>query len=656
MNPNLKYLIENVPNQRVSLLQGGTRCFVGETLVSTPSGPVPIKDIEIGQTVHTPYGVRKVVNKFTYKGVPTCHKVITFVSEGVTITSTETHEFRTEENYVEANILAKRALERGGWFRREIHGKQFWKASFDGSQVKEPKFWSGRDYQTSFGWFRLPANNVKAERKDKDYKGPQDSSTKLVNESRSQTTSKPQGPQQAEQQGGELGVGYPQGEHRPYGTNGYDGSKQRIKERNEQANRREGPKHKSGIQALRGNGERFSKETRGKYSSSKRSTSWKDLDPRRIEAIYYGEYTGTVYDIEVEQDHCYIANGFVVHNSGKSWNVGEYLYYLCYQYSGIEIDVVRTTYRSVKATWWVDFEKILRRYDAYHQKNHNRSEGYYILNGNKIQYFGADDDEKVHGKTRDILFVNEAQQVREKSIDQLFPRTKYRIICDYNPALGLEHWLDKYIEKYPPCITTYKDNDFLTASQIQDIEDKRDKPYWWKVYGTGERATVEGAVFDNWTRGKFPDHLPVFYGQDYGFTKDPTTLVAVAIEGKKIYLKELLYETGLTTSQIYSSCKKIGNGKVIADSAEPRLIVELKNKGLNIQGAHKTKIVEGIRMMQDYEIVVEGLNLEKEFSNYAWADKKGEVPIDDWNHGIDAARYAIMWKLKNPNHGVYAIG
>lgn len=342
--------------------------------------------------------------------------------------------------------------------------------------------------------------------------------------------------------------------------------------------------------------------------------------------------------------------------SGKSWSTCEYLIGLCLKYSGLEIDMVRTTHRSIKATLWQDFEKILLQWGLYSKDSHNKSDSVYTLNNNKISYFGADDEQKVHGKTRDILFVNEAQQISQKSVDQLFPRTKSKIICDYNPALGLEHWLDKYIEEFSPLITTYKDNPYLSTAQVQEIESRKNSPYWWKVYGSGKRATVEGAIFENWEEGKFPDHLPVFYGQDYGFTKDPTTLVAVAIEDKTIYLRELLYETGLTTSQIYSESKSIGNGKIIADSAEPRLIVELRKKGLNIEGAHKTKIVEGIRMMQDYKLVVEGNNLVKELSNYAWADKKGEVPIDDWDHLIDAARYAIMWKLKNPNHGIYAIG
>ena len=342
--------------------------------------------------------------------------------------------------------------------------------------------------------------------------------------------------------------------------------------------------------------------------------------------------------------------------SAKTWSTCEYIIGLCLKYSGLEIDMVRTTHRSIKATLWQDFEKILIQMGVYTKEDHNKSESVYTLNGNRITYFGADDEQKVHGKTRDILFVNEAQQLSQKSIDQLFPRTKSKIICDYNPALGLEHWLDPYIEQYPPCITTYLDNPFLTKGQIEEIESRKDNKYWWKVYGSGERATVQGAIFENWKQGDFPEHLDVFYGQDYGFTKDPTTLVKVGIEGKKIFVKEVFYETELTTSDIYDKTKVVGKSKIIGDSAEPRLIRELRNKGLNIEGAHKTKIVEGIRMLQDYEIVVDGANLVKEFSNYAWADKKGEVPIDDWNHGIDALRYAIMWKLKYPNHGQYAIG
>ena len=104
---------------------------------------------------------------------------------------------------------------------------------------------------------------------------------------------------------------------------------------------------------------------------------------------------------------------------------------------------------------------------------------------------------------------------------------------DYNPALELDHWLDKYIDKYPPCKTTYIDNPFLTDAQIEEIESKKSNAYWWSVYGCGERARPVGAIFDNWSEGAFDESLPFCFGQDYGFSIDPTTMIKVAINQKE---------------------------------------------------------------------------------------------------------------------------
>lgn len=347
--------------------------------------------------------------------------------------------------------------------------------------------------------------------------------------------------------------------------------------------------------------------------------------------------------------------------SGKTRAVIDFLIHLCLKNSGMEIDLTRETYKALKATAWKDFMQVLLEYNLYDPNLHNKTDSIYLLNGNSINYFGSDDHGKVHGKARDILWVNEAQLADEEVIDQLFPRTRHRVICDFNPALGDEHWLDKYIEKYPPLITTYKDNPFLTASQVEDIESRKDNKYWWSVYGEGQRAKVEGVVFDDWEVGEFDKTLPTWFGQDFGFSNDPTTLVEVAIDEKRkvLYLQEHLYETHLTTDQIAEVNKRCAKDKlIIADSAEPRLIAELRSKRIRIEGAKKVTIVEGLMLMSNYKIVVtkDSTNLRKELSKYRWAEKGKTVPIDDFNHAIDAARYAFMWRKFNPNYGKYAVG
>jgi phage terminase large subunit len=344
--------------------------------------------------------------------------------------------------------------------------------------------------------------------------------------------------------------------------------------------------------------------------------------------------------------------------SGKTFAIIDYFIHLCMKHKGMEIDITRETYKALKATAWKDFQNRLIEFGLYNPYDHNKSDSIYTLNGNTINYFGSDDHGKVHGKSRDILWVNEAQLADEAVIDQLFPRTRHRIICDFNPALGAEHWLDRYLLEYPPLITTYKDNPHLTSDQVADIESRKENKYWWSIYGEGKRANAEGAVFENWTEGAF-EGIDHWYGMDFGYSQDPTALVKVDIDkkGKAIYLQEELYQTGMRTSEIAEVCKRVcGDSLIIADSAEPRLIAELKSKGLNIQGAKKVTIVEGIVLMNDYHMIISGANLKKELSLYRWADKGKSVPVDDNNHILDAARYAVMFKLMKPNHGKYAVG
>lgn len=352
--------------------------------------------------------------------------------------------------------------------------------------------------------------------------------------------------------------------------------------------------------------------------------------------------------------------------SGKTYAVIYYLIWLCktYKDAGLEIDVCRDTYSALKATAWKDTRDVLIRHGLYRDDMHNKTDHVYNLFGNYISYYGADNPDKIHGRARDILWINEAHQFPEETIDQLMPRTRHRIIADYNPALPVEHWLDKYIDKYPPLVTTYRDNPFLTRAQIEDIESKISNAYWWKVYGTGERAQPTGSIFNNWILGEFvPSELSGF-GQDYGFSNDPTTLVEVAInKGQRtLHLKECYFETALNTGQIYELNKEYaGDRLIVGDSAEPRLIFELFSRGLNIVEAVKGtgSVTGGISLMNEYQIIIDpkSKNLIKEFTNYSWIDKTNRsAPRDEWNHGIDAIRYLVTKLLNNPHQGKYYIG
>jgi phage terminase large subunit len=214
--------------------------------------------------------------------------------------------------------------------------------------------------------------------------------------------------------------------------------------------------------------------------------------------------------------------------------------------------------------------------------------------------------------------------------------------------------------------TTYLDNlENLSESFISQIEltKKNNLTKYNHIILGGWMDKAEGVVFTNWKFGVFnPDNLQTSFGQDFGFSIDPTTLVEVAIDKSKkiIYVHEHLYKPKLTTSEIAQINKRIcSNSLIIADSAEPRLIAELQSQGCNIQPTEKGagSISAGIALMQDYQIIVEhnSTNIAKELNNYIYSDKKSGLVIDNFNHAIDAIRYNVFFNLSNPNKGSYFI-
>ena len=241
-----------------------------------------------------------------------------------------------------------------------------------------------------------------------------------------------------------------------------------------------------------------------------------------------------------------------------------------------------------------------------------------------------------------------------------------RVILILNPATK-EHWIYKrfFEDKGVPdgfngikddttyIHTTYLDNiDNLDSSFINEVErlqTSNPNKYKHQILG-GWLSKAEGVVYSNWVIDKFIDTNFGCYGQDFGFSIDPTTLIQISIDKaqKKIYAKECLYKSQLTTTEIYNeNIRHVAkNSLIVADSAEPRLIAELKQRGLNIKGVEKPKIKDRIAIMQDYQLIIDSdsINLIKELNNYCWHDKKSETPIDDYNHLLDAFGYAV-WEM-----------
>jgi phage terminase large subunit len=260
--------------------------------------------------------------------------------------------------------------------------------------------------------------------------------------------------------------------------------------------------------------------------------------------------------------------------------------------------------------------------------------------------------------------------VREDGVDN-------RVILIMNPTTK-EHWVYKKffeqrgvkegtndtIDDVNYIHTTYLDNiDNLSPSFIKDVERLKDvnpTKYKHKILG-GWLDKAEGVVFENWEFGEFnPNNLQTSFGMDFGFSVDPDTLIETAIDKKKkvIYVKQHIYKKGLQLEPLARLTKqKASNKLIIADSAEPRLISDLKSKGLNIKAVKKGTIESGITLMLDYKIIVDkdSTDIAKEFNNYTYLDKGSKMYIDDFNHAIDSIRYNVTYQLQNPNKGKYFV-
>lgn len=267
----------------------------------------------------------------------------------------------------------------------------------------------------------------------------------------------------------------------------------------------------------------------------------------------------------------------------------------------------------------------------------------------------------------DTIDLSVRQQGKQNRVILILnPTTKEHFIYSrFFEDRGVNEGVNKTVENTTYIHTTYLDNkDNLSQSYLDQIEQmklRRPEKYKQQILGAWLNK-AEGVIFDNWTIGEFKHMGTSVWGQDYGFAADPSTLVEVNIDStnKRIYLKECFYLQRLTTSQISElNLKHARGGLIIGDSAEPRLLSEIKAKGCNVRPSIKGpgSITYGISLLQDYDIVVSpaSTNLIKELNNYRWLEKKSNTPVDNWNHLIDAVRYAVGFQLQNPNRGKYTV-
>lgn len=352
--------------------------------------------------------------------------------------------------------------------------------------------------------------------------------------------------------------------------------------------------------------------------------------------------------------------------SGKTYAILQYLIVEALQ-TEQTITIVRKTIPSLKRTVIKDFSDILKSLNIWREDDFNITDRIYRLNESTIQFINSDDAEKLRGLKSDILFIDEASELDEESYFQLSIRTTGRIILAYNPTVSPYHWL-RQMQDCDRYITTYKDNPYLPKEMVVAIEELQTKnPKYWAIYGKGEFAANDKAIYNFEVVEDYEGEF-VAFGLDWGYSSDPTAVVAVYKNGDNIYLEEILYEKGLVLKDIADKLNKLDITKseeIWCDSSEPRSIEELYRMGFNAKPVKKgpDSIKFGISVLQNHKIHIhkKSQNLINEMYAYQYAtDKHGYVtdtPEGGLDHLLDAARYVAMMKLtqKATNKGKYVI-
>ncbi len=354
--------------------------------------------------------------------------------------------------------------------------------------------------------------------------------------------------------------------------------------------------------------------------------------------------------------------------SGKTYAILQYLIVKALQ-EPQNITIVRRTVPSLKRSVIKDFKEIMSELGIWSNESYNISDRVYTFsNGALISFVNTDDAEKLRGVKSDILFIDEASEQHEEAYFQLSIRTTGEIILAFNPTVSPYHWL-RNMDDVEQFRTTYKNNPYLPEVMIKEIEALEHKnPKYYKIYGLGEYAPNDKAVFQNFQiLENFPTHELIGYGMDFGFSQDPTTLIAVHRHHDMLYVRELMYERGLTTKDITRRLESLNIGKteIWADSAEPRLIEEIYRSGFNIKPVKKgpDSIKFGIGVLQNFGIVVDkkSTHLIDELYGYEYMTDKNGIVLDKPqgfnDHCIDAMRYLAMSRLsiKQQNKGKYTL-
>lgn len=304
-----------------------------------------------------------------------------------------------------------------------------------------------------------------------------------------------------------------------------------------------------------------------------------------------------------------------------------------------------------------DFKNIMRIQGYWHDEEWNATDSIYTFpSSSQIEFFSADSGDKLRGARRDRLFINEANNITFEAFDQLEVRTKMFVYLDWNPSS--EFWFYTEVQGQRTdvelIILTYKDNEALSAEIIASIEQRKNRKNWWKVYGLGLLGEIESRIYTGWIMlDDIPEEARLAKSAlDFGYSIDPTAIIDIYRWNGGFILDEIAYTTGLSNREIATILKNNEDRKlVIADSAEPKSIDEIKGYGVSIVGAMKgpDSIRNGISQVQNMTIYVtkRSLNLIKEYRNYVWMKDKNDkyispnVPEPGEDHALDAVRYGL---------------
>jgi phage terminase large subunit len=324
------------------------------------------------------------------------------------------------------------------------------------------------------------------------------------------------------------------------------------------------------------------------------------------------------------------------------------------------ITVVRKTLPALKATAYRDFLEILQDNGIYKVENHNKSEMTYNLQGSLIEFVSVDQPQKIRGRKRSILFINEANELTYEDFKQLILRTEEDVYMDYNPS-DEYHWIyDKVLTRDDAELirSTYLDNPFISQAIINEIERmKAEDPEYWNIYGLGERATKSNKIYNNWEIYHDDPVGEKVYGLDFGYNH-PTSLVQVIEHDGAYYVKSLIYESYLTNSLRLKKASDMGLSKEVPlypDIEDAAAVQEWKTAGYNVKDTMKGpgSVKGGIDFIKGKKIYIhaDSIELQSEIKSYSWKTKGEQIldePVKIHDDGMDSMRYPIFTHWAQP--------